>query len=229
MTDVVEIAKKRRAELAAEIDRLDDFVRMAEMLLKSETHPATGAGWFSDPLERPAALSQSDRKESPRPDDKVSMEESRTERNIGAPAGTDSAAATDRNIQRNDATSGQNFFAPPAKEEKELVLKEEARAASESDAAVGQKLRQRRWMMGISKTELAEQLGVTAKEIQNFELGVTHVDTNRLYKLAVILDVSPSYFFGEDKQALTDAGKVDADRPSSETRSSEESALAKSA
>ena len=34
MTDVVEIAKECRATLAAEIGKLDDFIRMAEALLK---------------------------------------------------------------------------------------------------------------------------------------------------------------------------------------------------
>ena len=35
MTDVVEIAKKRRAALAAEIGKLDDFIRMAEKLVEN--------------------------------------------------------------------------------------------------------------------------------------------------------------------------------------------------
>ena len=35
MTDVVEIAKKRRAMLAAEIGTLDDFVCMAEKLVEN--------------------------------------------------------------------------------------------------------------------------------------------------------------------------------------------------
>ena len=34
MTDVVEIARERRVRLAAEIGELDDFIRMAEALLK---------------------------------------------------------------------------------------------------------------------------------------------------------------------------------------------------
>ncbi len=34
MTDVVEIAKERRARLTAEIGRLDEFIRMAEKLVK---------------------------------------------------------------------------------------------------------------------------------------------------------------------------------------------------
>jgi hypothetical protein len=35
MTDVVEIAKERQARLATEIAKLDDFIRMAEMLVKN--------------------------------------------------------------------------------------------------------------------------------------------------------------------------------------------------
>lgn len=34
MTDVVEIAKEFRAKLAAEMAKLDDFIRMAEALVK---------------------------------------------------------------------------------------------------------------------------------------------------------------------------------------------------
>jgi hypothetical protein len=46
MTDVVEMAKERQARLTAEIGRLDNFIRMAEALLKhsrlkSSKAPAT--------------------------------------------------------------------------------------------------------------------------------------------------------------------------------------------
>ncbi len=45
MTDVVEIAKERQSRLATEIGKLDDFIRMAEMLVKynpSESNKASG-------------------------------------------------------------------------------------------------------------------------------------------------------------------------------------------
>ena len=45
MTDVVEIAKERQAKLAAEIGKLDNFISMAEALLKHsrlETNTASG-------------------------------------------------------------------------------------------------------------------------------------------------------------------------------------------
>ena len=34
MTDVIKVAKERRERLAAEITKLDDFIRMAEALVK---------------------------------------------------------------------------------------------------------------------------------------------------------------------------------------------------
>ena len=34
MTDVIQIAQERRAQLRAELQKLDDFIRMAEMLTR---------------------------------------------------------------------------------------------------------------------------------------------------------------------------------------------------
>ena len=52
MTDVVEIAKERRATLAAEIGKLDDFIRMAEALLK---HSLSKSSKASDTEDEKAA------------------------------------------------------------------------------------------------------------------------------------------------------------------------------
>jgi hypothetical protein len=46
MTDVVEIARERKVRLAAEIGKLDDFIRMAEALIKhsqSKSNKASNA------------------------------------------------------------------------------------------------------------------------------------------------------------------------------------------
>ncbi|MEM0945612.1 MAG: hypothetical protein AAGI70_16880 [Pseudomonadota bacterium] len=40
MTDVIKIALQRRAELSAELSRLDDFIRMAESLVQDAGSPA---------------------------------------------------------------------------------------------------------------------------------------------------------------------------------------------
>ncbi len=44
MTDVVEIAKERQARLAAEFGKLDNFIRMAEALLKHSQLETDGNG-----------------------------------------------------------------------------------------------------------------------------------------------------------------------------------------
>ncbi len=52
MTDVVEIAKERCAMLAAEIGKLDDFIRMADALLK---HSLSKSSKVSDTEDEKAA------------------------------------------------------------------------------------------------------------------------------------------------------------------------------
>ena len=48
MTDVVEIAKERRATLAAEIGKLGDFIRMAEALVKDSQSKSSKASDTED-------------------------------------------------------------------------------------------------------------------------------------------------------------------------------------
>ncbi len=52
MTDVVEIARERQARLAAEIGKLDDFIRMAEALLN---HSQSKSSKASDTEDEKAA------------------------------------------------------------------------------------------------------------------------------------------------------------------------------
>jgi hypothetical protein len=48
MTDVVEIARERKVRLAAEIGKLDDFIRMAEALLKHDLSKSNKASNTED-------------------------------------------------------------------------------------------------------------------------------------------------------------------------------------
>jgi hypothetical protein len=51
MSDVIKIAKERRARLAAEVTKLDDFIRMAEALVEWNSSKAGKAADGDD--ERP--------------------------------------------------------------------------------------------------------------------------------------------------------------------------------
>ena len=58
MTDVVEIAKERQARLAAEIGKLDNFIRMAETLVKHSQSKSNKASATED--EKAAEWTDSD-------------------------------------------------------------------------------------------------------------------------------------------------------------------------
>ncbi len=50
MTDIVEIAKERQARLAAEFSRLDEFLRMAEALVKNSQSKSSKASDTEDEM-----------------------------------------------------------------------------------------------------------------------------------------------------------------------------------
>lgn len=63
------------------------------------------------------------------------------------------------------------------------------------DVHVGQRLRQRRVMLGLSQTALGDKIGVSFQQLQKFEKGVNRMGSSRLFQVATALDVPVSYFF----------------------------------
>lgn len=63
------------------------------------------------------------------------------------------------------------------------------------DSAVGGRIRQRRKMLGLSQTELADRIGVKFQQVQKYESGVNRVAASRLWKIATTLKVPITYFF----------------------------------
>jgi transcriptional regulator with XRE-family HTH domain len=68
------------------------------------------------------------------------------------------------------------------------------------DVHVGQRVRQRRTLLGMSQEKLAEAIGLTFQQVQKYERGANRVGSSRLFDLARVLDVPISYFF-EDMEA----------------------------
>jgi transcriptional regulator with XRE-family HTH domain len=67
--------------------------------------------------------------------------------------------------------------------------------ASEIDAYVGQRMRQRREALGISQGRLARHLGLSFSQVQKYEKGTNRVGSGRLFLLADFLGVPVQYFF----------------------------------
>ena len=63
------------------------------------------------------------------------------------------------------------------------------------DVHVGRKLKQIRTLRRLSQTDVARKLNLSFQQIQKYEIGSNRVAASRLFELAQILDVPPSYFF----------------------------------
>ena len=63
------------------------------------------------------------------------------------------------------------------------------------DEHVGKRLRQRRWLVGMTQQQLAEHVGIKFQQIQKYETGANLVSASRLWDIASTLDVSINFFF----------------------------------
>lgn len=63
------------------------------------------------------------------------------------------------------------------------------------DTHVGKRIRQRRWLVGMTQQQLAEKVGIKFQQIQKYETGANRVSASRLWDIADALDVQVSYFF----------------------------------
>jgi len=63
------------------------------------------------------------------------------------------------------------------------------------DIHVGQRVRARRKMLGLSQTQLGHELGVTFQQVQKYERGTNRIGSSRLFRMSNSLDVPVAYFF----------------------------------
>jgi transcriptional regulator with XRE-family HTH domain len=72
------------------------------------------------------------------------------------------------------------------------------------DLHVGDRIRLRRMLMGMSQQELGKALGLSFQQMQKYERGVNRVAASRLHDLSRVLDVPLSFFFDDIKPATVD-------------------------
>lgn len=75
----------------------------------------------------------------------------------------------------------------------------------EMDVHVGNRLRMRRSILGMSQEKLAEAVGLTFQQVQKYERGTNRISASRLFDLSKVLSVPVSYFFEQynEKQKPT--------------------------
>lgn|SRR5690606_11321660 len=74
------------------------------------------------------------------------------------------------------------------------------------DAHVGKRIRHRRWLLGMTQQQLAEQVGIKFQQIQKYETGANRVSASRLWEISKAMDVQVAFFF--DGVTEDQAGEV---------------------
>lgn len=63
------------------------------------------------------------------------------------------------------------------------------------DVYVGQRVRMRRVMCGLSQTVLANRIGLTFQQLQKYESGMNRISASKLWLIAQELDAPVQWFF----------------------------------
>ncbi|MGJ8625786.1 MAG: helix-turn-helix domain-containing protein [Sulfitobacter sp.] len=87
--------------------------------------------------------------------------------------------------------------------------------AHKVDVHVGKRIRQRRWLTGMTQQGLADLVGIKFQQIQKYETGANRVSASRLWDIADALDVQVSFFFEglktDEEDNLADDAAVPSD------------------
>ncbi|MDF1728329.1 MAG: helix-turn-helix transcriptional regulator [Sulfitobacter sp.] len=84
--------------------------------------------------------------------------------------------------------------------------------AHKVDIHVGKRIRQRRWLTGMTQQKLAELVGIKFQQIQKYETGANRVSASRLWDIAAALGVNVTFFF-EGMDAKEEPASTNSDFP----------------
>ena len=87
-----------------------------------------------------------------------------------------------------NAATGDAPPIPPAR-------RPSSHTARHVQSRLGQAIRRRRQLMGLSLIELAGACGVSFQQVQKYELGVSRISAAQLWKIASPLGVPVGYFY----------------------------------
>lgn len=102
-----------------------------------------------------------------------------------------------------------------------------AKSPNAVDIHVGERVRLRRKVLGMSQGNLAESLGITFQQIQKYEKGINRIGASRLQLIAEIFAVPVGYFFEGDGQSERAGSKAEIDEVAQFITSKEGLALSK--
>ena len=83
--------------------------------------------------------------------------------------------------------------------------------ANPIDAQVGNRVRIRRMLIGMSQEKLGDLLGLTFQQVQKYEKGVNRIGAGRLYEVSRILGVPIDFFY--EGVASSESGMAESESP----------------
>jgi transcriptional regulator with XRE-family HTH domain len=81
--------------------------------------------------------------------------------------------------------------------------------ANPIDIQVGNRVRIRRMLIGMSQERLGGMLGLTFQQVQKYEKGVNRIGAGRLFEVARILNVPVDFFYEGVNDAAQGANEID--------------------
>ena len=85
--------------------------------------------------------------------------------------------------------------------------------ANPIDVQVGNRVRIRRMLIGMSQERLGDLLGLTFQQVQKYEKGVNRIGAGRLFEVSRILNVPVDFFYEGLAPNPTAANEPDASAP----------------
>ena len=71
------------------------------------------------------------------------------------------------------------------------------------DVYIGQRIRVRRQLLGLSQEALAKKIGLTFQQVPKYERGMTRIGASRLWDMMQVLGVDANYFFSGIDEELS--------------------------
>ena len=74
------------------------------------------------------------------------------------------------------------------------------------DIHVGKRAKEIRTIRGLTQSNVADLLGISFQQLQKYETGANRISASRMFEIAKLFKISPSYFFegleGEDYASM---------------------------
>ena len=83
-----------------------------------------------------------------------------------------------------------------------MERRKRGRSTAAIDDHVGDRIHERRIMLGLTQQQFAELIGVRYRQAHNYERGINRVSAGRLFEIARVLAVPVGYFYegiGEER------------------------------